>query len=65
MKNIIALILSAGLILLLLVIVIGDFYIALKENRPVDESVINLLQMSITGVIGVVAGYISGKPKNE
>ena len=65
MKNVIVLILSGGLILLLLVIVIGDFYVALKENRPVDESVINLLQMSVTGVIGVVAAYISGKPKDE
>ena len=63
MKNIIVLILSAGLVLLLLVIVAGDFYISLVENKPPDESVINLLQMSVTGVIGVVAGHISGKPK--
>ena len=64
MKNIIVLILSAGLVLLLLVIVVGDFYISLKENKPPDEAVINLLQMSVTGVIGVVAGHISGKPKD-
>ena len=63
MKNIIVLILSAGLVLLLLVIVVGDFYISLVENKPPDESVINLLQMSVTGVIGVVAGHISGNPK--
>jgi len=63
MKNIIVLILAGGLVLLLLVIVVGDFYISLVENKPPDESVINLLQMSVTGVIGVVAGHISGKPK--
>ena len=62
MKNIIVLIMASGLTILLLVIVIGDFYVALKEHRPVDESVIQLLQMSVTGIIGLVAGFISSKP---
>ena len=57
--------LAGGLIVLLVVIVVGDFYVALHENRPVDESVINLLQMAVTGVIGVVAGYLSGKAKSD
>ena len=57
------LILTSGLMLLLMVIVVGDFYVALKEHRPVDESVINLLQMAVTGVIGIIAGYLSGKEK--
>ena len=57
------LILTSGLMLLLMVIVVGDFYVALKEHRPVDESVINLLQMAVTGVIGILAGYLSGKEK--
>ena len=56
--------LAGGLIVLLVVIVVGDFYVALHENRPVDESVINLLQMAVTGVIGIVAGYLSGKSKS-
>ena len=59
------LILSAGLMSLLMVIVVGDFYVALQENRPVDESVINLLQMAVTGVIGIIAGYLSGKEKTQ
>ena len=54
---------TSGLMLLLMVIVVGDFYVALKEHRPVDESVINLLQMAVTGVIGIIAGYLSGKEK--
>jgi|TARA_R110002110_G_scaffold304947_1_gene519042 hypothetical protein len=62
MKNIIVLIMASGLMILLLVIVIGDFYVALEEKRPVDESVIQLLQMSVTGIIGLVAGFISSKP---
>jgi uncharacterized membrane protein len=60
-KDACVLILSIGLIMLLVVIVIGDFYIALSENRPVDESVVNLLQMAVTGIVGIVAGYLSGK----
>ena len=57
------LILTSGLMLLLMVIVVGDFYVALQEHRPVDESVVNLLQMAVTGVIGIIAGYLSGKEK--
>ena len=57
------LILTAGLMSLLMVIVLGDFYVALQEHRPVDESVVNLLQMAVTGVIGIIAGYLSGKEK--
>ena len=59
------LILSGGLMMLLITLVIGDFYVALHENRPVDESVVNLLQMAVTGVIGIVAGYLSGKETNK
>ena len=57
--------LAIGLMSLLMIIVVGDFYVSLKEHRPVDESVINLLQMAVTGIIGVVAGYLSGKDKDE
>jgi len=44
---------------LLGMIVAGDFYIAMAENRSVDESVINLLKMAITGIVGIVAGYVA------
>ena len=57
------LILTSGLMLLLMIIVMGDFYVSLQEHRPVDESVVNLLQMAVTGVIGIIAGYLSGKEK--
>ncbi len=58
-KDITIIILVVGLMGLLVLIVAGDFYIALAEERPVDESVINLLKMSITGIVGIVAGYIA------
>ena len=63
-KDLTCISLAVGLMLLLIIIVIGDFYVALQENRAVDESVINLLQMAVTGIIGVVAGYLSGKDKD-
>jgi uncharacterized membrane protein len=60
-KDKIVFVLSLGLILLLVSIVGFDFTIALQEGRPPDDSVIELLQMSITGIVGIVAGYLAGK----
>tara|TARA_A100000172_G_scaffold71916_1_gene52798 strand:- start:219 stop:416 length:198 start_codon:yes stop_codon:yes gene_type:complete len=57
-KDMVIVILVTGVLLLLGFIVAGDYYIALKENRPPDESVIVLLKMALTGIIGVIAGYI-------
>jgi len=59
------LILAGGLMSLLMTIVIGDFYVSLHENRPVDESIVQLLQMAVTGIIGVVAGYLGGKDEDN
>ena len=61
LKDLIICILVAGVLTLLGVIIIGDYYVALQENRPVDESVITLMKMSLTGLIGIIAGYIGSK----
>ena len=61
LKDIIICILVAGVLILLGVVIIGDYYVALQENRPVDESVITLMKMSLTGLIGIIAGYIGSK----
>ena len=61
MKAKMVLIMVVGLLALLAVIVIGDFYIAIRENKSPDESVISLLQHAIVGFIGVISGYIAGK----
>ena len=65
MKDKVILTCTVGLFVLLGVIVIGDFYISLKENKSPDSSVIELLQMSITGIVGIIAGYISGENKKD
>ena len=33
----------------------------MQENREPSKDVINLLSMAITGIVGIIAGFISGK----
>jgi len=65
MKDKIVFLLSIGIIILLGMLIIGDFIISLKENRPVDESIIHLIQISITGIIGILGTYFGMKNKNK
>ena len=60
-KDTVVLLITAGVLILLAVIIVGDYWVALEENRPVDESIITLMKMSVTGLIGVIGGYIGGK----
>ena len=59
MKDRVLFVMVFGLLLILATLVIGDFYIAINESRSPDESIVELLKMSITGFIGVIAGYMS------
>ncbi len=61
LKDLIICVLVAGVLGLLGIVIIGDYYVALQENRPVDESVITLMKMSLTGMIGIIAGYIGSR----
>jgi len=61
MKDWIVMSLASGTILLLFIITIGDFWSAMKDGRSPSPDVINLLSMSITGIVGIIAGFISGK----
>jgi hypothetical protein len=47
-RDIIVLLITAGVLILLAVIIVGDYWVALEENRPIDESVITLMKMSVT-----------------
>jgi hypothetical protein len=59
-KDIVILLITAGVLILLGVIIIGDYWVAVKENRAIDDSIIVLMKMSVTGLIGVIGGYIGG-----
>ena len=59
-KDIVILLITTGVLILLGIIIIGDYWVAVEENRPVDDSIIVLMKMSVTGLIGVIGGYIGG-----
>jgi hypothetical protein len=59
-KDIVILLITAGVLILLGVIIIGDYWVAVKENSAIDDSIIVLMKMSVTGLIGVIGGYIGG-----
>lgn len=63
LKDKIIYILVLGVLSILGVIVIGDFVIALREGRSVDEKITDLLQIVITGLIGIIGGYFGAKNK--
>ncbi len=59
-KDIVILLITIGVLTLLGIIIIGDYWVAVKEDRPIDESILVLMKMSVTGLIGVIGGYIGG-----
>ena len=65
MKAKMVMILVIGFVCVLGIIVIGDFYIAISESRPPDDSVIRLLEHSIIGIVSLCAGYIAGKDNDS
>ena len=64
-KDLVVLIMATGLMLLLVLIVYDEFSMASEHDAELDQNIIELLQMSITGIVGVVAGYVSGKDRGE
>ena len=59
-KDIVILLITTGVLILLGIIIIGDYWVVVKEDRPIDDSIIVLMKMSVTGLIGVIGGYIGG-----
>ena len=62
-KDISVLILVIGLMGLLTLIVVDEFMMAREHGGELDDSIIELLQMAITGIVGIVAGYVAGRDK--
>lgn len=64
-KDRVVVILAGGLVFLLVFIVMADFSTSLRSGRAPDEGVIELLKMAITGVVGIIAGYLAGKSEKD
>ena len=60
-KDRVILMLTGGILILLGIIIGGDYVVAVIEGRPVDGEVMTLVKMSITGLIGIISGYLGGK----
>ena len=56
-KDIILLILVAGFLIILGGAVTYDFYLASINMKPPDAAVIQLLEKSLVGVVGIITGY--------
>ena len=54
-------IMGISLMGILALIIIDEFMMANQHGGELDPSVIELLQMSITGVVGIVAGWVSAR----
>ena len=69
MKDRVIFILTIGILIILGVIVIGDFVVSLEQNEHIDESITQLLQTTITGLIGIIGTYFgmnsNGKNKKN
>ena len=61
LKDLVIILLTGGVLALLGVIIIADYYVAVSENRHIDEEVITLMKMALTGLIGIIAGYMGSK----
>ena len=60
-KDITICLLGVSLMALLGLIVYDEFAMANTHGGKLDPAIIELLQMSITGIVGIVAGWVSAK----
>ena len=60
MKHITVMILAIGLMGLLGLIVVDEFMMAAEHGGKFDEGILALLNNALVGVVGIVAGYVTG-----
>jgi hypothetical protein len=60
-KDITVLILAVGLMTLLGIIVIDEFMMASEHGGEFDQGILALLNNALVGVVGIVAGYVTGR----
>lgn len=64
-KDLTVLLLAVGLMGILGLIVVDEFMMASEQGGTLDGRIIELLQMAITGIVGIVAGYVSGRDSGK
>lgn len=55
--------LVTGILIVLVILIIGDYIIAYSENRPINEKIINIVHVAIAGLIGIIGTYYGMKNK--
>ena len=65
MKDITVMILAIGLMGLLGLIVVDEFMIASEHGGKFDEGILALLNNALVGVVGIVAGYVTGNSNSK
>ena len=60
LKHITVMILAIGLMGLIGLIVVDEFMIASEHGGKFDEGILALLNNALVGVVGIVAGYVTG-----
>lgn len=60
-KDITVLILAIGLMGLLTLIVVDEFMVASEHDGEFDQGILALLNNALVGVVGIVAGYVTGR----
>ena len=65
MKHITVMILAIGLMGLLGLIVVDEFMIASEHGDKFDEGILALLNNALVGVVGIVAGYVTGNSNSK
>jgi len=63
-KDIILLILVSGFLVILGGSVVYDFYLASTNMKQPDTAVIQLLEKSLVGIVGIITGYFVAKGKD-
>ena len=60
MRHLTVMILALGVMGLLGIIVVDEFMMASEMGGKFDEGILALLKNALVGVVGIVAGYVTG-----
>jgi hypothetical protein len=65
MKDKIVLTLVYGILILLTLVILVDLRYSIVESQPLNEGITHLLQVTITGLIGILGTYFGMRNKDK